>query len=109
MTVANAGFTLNNLRYHQIKTFKEQLQSLPINTIRNNFQEMALNSLVSSFPFVPQTIQDPHGLFLGFNTMVEPVFFDVKVRNNVGRVNSNVLVLGMSGFGKTYNVSKQLN
>ena len=105
----NYGLVVDHLRYRQLATYKTRLQPNDKKFWDMYGQEIGLTSLASAYPFVPSALNDPTGLLLGFNEMAAPLFFNVKTRNNQGRVNSNCLILGMTGFGKTYNVSKQLN
>lgn len=63
--------------------------------------ERGINSstLGAMFPFVSDTIQDPKGFFLGYNS--EAVFIDFFKRDKE-RVNSNMVILGRSGSGKSF-------
>lgn len=57
------------------------------------------NSLSAMFPFISNTLQDERGLYLGYNQY--PVFANFFMRNNE-RVNSNIMVIGKSGSGKSF-------
>lgn len=57
------------------------------------------SSLAGMFPFVSDAVQDPKGFYLGMNN--EPVFLDFFQRDKE-RINSNVVVLGKSGSGKSF-------
>lgn len=56
-------------------------------------------SLAASFPFVSTTLHDQRGIYIGYNQY--PVFTNFFARNNE-RVNSNMMVIGKSGSGKSY-------
>ena len=56
-------------------------------------------SLAAMFPFVSDAVQDEKGFYLGVNQ--EPVFLDFFKRDKE-RINSNMVVLGKSGSGKSF-------
>ena len=58
------------------------------------------SSVAAAFPFVNMTLSDPSGVCIG-NSGGKPVFIDFFVRNK-DRVNSNMVVIGKSGSGKSY-------
>ncbi|MBQ9790927.1 MAG: DUF87 domain-containing protein [Clostridia bacterium] len=57
------------------------------------------SSLAAMFPFVSDAVQDEKGFYLGMNN--EPVFLDFFKRDKE-RINSNMVVLGKSGSGKSF-------
>lgn len=57
------------------------------------------SSLAAVFPFISDAIQDKQGFFLGYNS--EPVFIDLFKRDKE-RINSNMVILGKSGSGKSF-------
>ena len=57
------------------------------------------NSLAASFPFISTTLHDERGIYIGYNQY--PVFANFFARNNE-RVNSNMMIIGKSGSGKSY-------
>lgn len=57
------------------------------------------SSLAAIFPFVSDSVQDEKGFFLGYNT--EPLFLDFFKRDKE-RINSNMVIIGKSGSGKSY-------
>ena len=63
--------------------------------------ERGLNSqsLSAIFPFVSDAIQDPKGFYVGMNS--EPVFLDFFQRDKE-RINSNMVIMGKSGCGKSF-------
>lgn len=57
-------------------------------------------SIAAAFPYIYKNIMDPGGICLGRNGGV-PVFVDFFARDKE-RVNSNMVVIGKSGSGKSY-------
>ena len=57
------------------------------------------SSLSASFPFVSNAILDSNGILIGENNL--PTFIDFFKRNDE-RVNSNMVVIGKSGSGKSF-------
>ena len=57
------------------------------------------SSYAAMFPFVSDAIQDPKGFYVGVNS--EPVFLDFFQRDKE-RVNSNIVIMGKSGSGKSF-------
>ena len=60
------------------------------------------SSLAAVFPFISDAVQDEKGIFIGYNS--EPFFIDFFERGKE-RVNSNMVVMGKSGSGKSFAVS----
>ena len=60
---------------------------------------MVTSTLGACFPFVSDLLMDEKGFMLGSNT--NPVFIDFFQRNDV-RVNSNMIIIGKSGSGKSF-------
>ncbi|MBQ7680438.1 MAG: DUF87 domain-containing protein [Butyrivibrio sp.] len=58
------------------------------------------SSVAAAFPFVFKSLYDENGIFIGDSAGV-PVFIDFFKRNSE-RVNSNTVVIGKSGSGKSY-------
>lgn len=56
-------------------------------------------SIAAMFPFISSVLQDPDGFYLGDNEF--PVFIDFFKRDR-DHVNSNMMVIGKSGSGKSY-------
>lgn len=71
-------------------------------------QEIPVSSIGYGFPFTSKGLNDKHGLYLGINNLGSTVFFDMfKINSN--RVNHNMLILGMSGNGKSTFIKKLVN
>lgn len=59
---------------------------------------MPTTTLAAAFPFVSSSMQDPTGFYIGDNEY--PVFIDFFSRKE--RINSNMMIIGKSGSGKSY-------
>ena len=68
-------------------------------TIKKFERGINSSSLAAIFPFVSDSIQDPKGFYVGMNS--EPVFLDLFKRDRE-RVNSNMVIVGKSGSGKSF-------
>lgn len=72
-------------------------------SMRDNFKELQRGiptyTLAGVFPFVSSELQDEKGFYLGDNEY--PVFVDFFARNSQ-RVNSNMMIIGKSGSGKSF-------
>jgi len=91
------GFRFSEMFGRQIESYF----SSNINTYNKTNISRGLNSSViaSAFPFVSNAILDDNGLLIGQNKL--PTFVDFFRRDNE-RVNSNTVIIGKSGSGKSY-------
>jgi len=71
----------------RLETFPEYARGIPTTTV------------AATFPFISDMLQDDKGICIGSNSY--PVFIDFFKRNNV-RVNSNMIIIGKSGSGKSF-------
>lgn len=69
-------------------------------------RDIPCETLGAGFPFVFQTLNDKRGFLLGYNDQ-SLIFFDPKVRSP-SRTNSNMMVIGKSGSGKSYFTKKMI-
>ncbi len=95
---------LRELGFKYSEMFGRQVESYfssNINTYNKTKISRGLNSSViaSSFPFVSNAILDENGLLIGENKL--PNFVDF-FRRDDERVNSNTVIIGKSGSGKSY-------
>ncbi len=95
---------LRELGFKYSEMFGRQVESYfssNINTCNKTNISRGLNSSViaSSFPFVSNAILDENGLLIGENKL--PTFVDF-FRRDDERVNSNTVIIGKSGSGKSY-------
>ncbi len=68
-------------------------------SFKNTMRGIPTSTLAATFPFISNALQDPNGIYLGDNEY--PVFVDFFKRDRE-RVNSNMMVIGKSGSGKSY-------
>lgn len=91
------GFKFSEMFGRQIESYF----SSNINTYNKTNISRGLNSsiIASTFPFVSNAILDPNGILIGENKL--PTFVDF-FRRDDERVNSNAIIIGKSGSGKSY-------
>lgn len=91
------GFKFSEMFGRQIEAYF----SSAINTFNKINISRGLNSsiIASSFPFVSNAILDNNGLLIGENKL--PTFVDF-FRRDDERVNSNTVIIGKSGSGKSF-------
>ena len=68
-------------------------------SIKSTLRGIPTSTLAATFPFISNSLQDPNGIYIGDNEY--PVFVDFFKRDRE-RVNSNMMVIGKSGSGKSY-------
>ncbi len=99
------GFRFSELYARQIDAFISSNISM-----RDNMEELQRGfptyTLAGVFPFVSSELQDENGIYIGDN--VYPVFVDFFQRDSQ-RVNSNMMVIGKSGSGKSYAIKMLLS
>ena len=91
------GFKFNELFGRQIDGYMASMITNQNPTKAN--RGINSSSLSAVFPFVSNAILDEKGLFIGENKL--PAFVDFFKRDD-GRVNSNMVVIGKSGSGKSF-------
>ncbi|MBR2908956.1 MAG: DUF87 domain-containing protein [Clostridia bacterium] len=96
--IMRAGFKYNEMFGKQRDSF---INCNVSQRSSNKKHERGINSssLAAMFPFVSDAVQDEQGFYLGMNN--EPVFLDFFKRDKE-RINSNMVVLGKSGSGKSF-------
>ncbi len=67
--------------------------------LKGTLRGIPTSTLAAAFPFISNALQDPNGFYIGDNEY--PVFVDFFKRDRE-RVNSNMMVIGKSGSGKSY-------
>ena len=93
------GFKIAALQSEQLKAFLAANISR-IRTLKRHERGINSSSLAAVFPFVTTSIVDePNGIVLGLNEY--PVALDITKRGGDYK-NSNILILGQSGGGKSY-------
>lgn len=68
-------------------------------TVKQYLRDMPTSTLAALFPFISSALMDPGGFYIGYNEY--PVFVNFFTRNSQ-RVNSNMMIIGKSGSGKSY-------
>ncbi len=98
-TWQESGFRLNNMEFEQIQAFIGSQVSAYDPKVKEG-RGIPTNSIAASFPWIYAHISDEGGFKLGISEGV-PVFINF-FRRDSERVNSNMVVIGKSGSGKSY-------
>ena len=103
------GFKYSDLFGRQVDAFISSSVNR-IDTLKNYYRSMPSTTIAASFPMVDSIFQDPAGFYIGDSTASGyPVFIDFFTRDSrAGRINSNMMVIGKSGSGKSYAVKSIL-
>lgn len=96
--ILRAGFRVYELFAKQKEAFTNCNVSRRM-SLRRFERGINSSSTAALFPFVSDAIQDPKGFYLGMNS--EPVFIDFFQRDKE-RINSNMVIMGKSGCGKSF-------
>lgn len=70
-----------------------------LDTLKQYERGIHTSAVAGMFPFISSALQDPRGFYLGYNQY--PVFTNFFMRNSE-RVNSNMIIIGKSGSGKSF-------
>jgi ABC-type dipeptide/oligopeptide/nickel transport system ATPase component len=93
-----SGFRFTEMFARQIDAFVSSSVSMRDNI--NEFKRgIPTYTLAGVFPFISSELQDENGFYLGDNEY--PVFVDF-FKRDLRRVNSNMMVVGKSGSGKSF-------
>lgn len=92
------GFKYSELFARQIDGFISSNISKR-DSLKGTMRGIPTSTLAATFPFISNALQDANGIYLGDNEY--PVFVDFFKRDRE-RVNSNMMVIGKSGSGKSY-------
>jgi len=97
------GFKYSDLFGRQVDAFVSSSVNR-IDTLNHFYRSMPSTTIAASFPMVDSIMQDPAGFCIGTSTASGyPVFVDFFTRDSKsGRINSNMMVIGKSGSGKSY-------
>ena len=97
------GFKFSDLFGRQVDAFVASSLNR-IDPLKPFYRSMPSMTIASSFPMVDSIMQDPAGFCLGYSTASGyPFFIDFFTRDaKKGRINSNLMVIGKSGSGKSY-------
>ena len=94
-----SGFRLNNMEFDQVQAFIGS-QVSALDPLAKEGRGIASNTVAACFPWIFAHISDEGGVKLGESDGV-PVFIDF-FRRDSERVNSNLVIVGKSGSGKSY-------
>ena len=92
------GFKYSEMFGRQVDAFISSNLSMRDN-INETKRGIPTSTLAAIFPFISGALQDPNGFYIGYNEF--PVFVDFFKRDRE-RVNSNMMIIGKSGSGKSY-------
>ncbi len=97
------GFKYSDLFGRQVDAFVSSSVNR-IDTLNHFYRSMPSTTIAAAFPMVDSIMQDPAGFCIGTSTASGyPVFVDFFTRDSrAGRINSNMMVIGKSGSGKSY-------
>ena len=96
------GYKVNEMFGRQVDAFISS-NICRLQNIKSCARNMPTTTIASAFPFVASYMQDPKGFYIGDTTSGYPVFADFFLRDSrAGRINSNMMVIGKSGSGKSY-------
>ena len=98
-TWQEAGFRLNNLEFEQANAFVAS-QISALDPFAKQGRGVPSNTVAACYPWIFAHISDEGGVKLGESGGV-PVFIDF-FRRDSERVNSNMVIVGKSGSGKSY-------
>lgn len=93
-----SGFKVADMFGRQVDAFVSNNISR-LDTIKGYERGLPTTTLAACFPFISQLKQDPNGFYFGDNEY--PVFIDFFKRDRE-RINSNMMIIGKSGSGKSY-------
>ena len=96
---SQAGFRANDMFMQQFETYVSALPSA-LDAFAGNSYSIHSSSVAAAFPFVYKRMMDEKGIYIG-NSGGVPAFVNFFMRNKE-RVNSNMVVIGRSGSGKSY-------
>ena len=96
---AQDGFRANGMFMQQFDTYVSAFPSA-LNVFEKNTYSIHSSSVAAAFPFVYKHMMDEKGIYIG-NSGGVPAFVNFFMRNK-DRVNSNMVVIGRSGSGKSY-------
>ncbi|MDD4685937.1 MAG: DUF87 domain-containing protein [Clostridia bacterium] len=92
------GFRYSEMFGRQVDAFVSSNISMRDN-VKDTLRGIPTSTLAAVFPFISGALQDDNGIYIGYNEY--PVFVDFFVRNRE-RVNSNMMIIGKSGSGKSF-------
>ena len=92
------GYKYSEMFGRQVDAFVSRNVSA-LDTIKQYKRDIPTTTLASIFPFISGALIDEKGFYIGYNDY--PVFIDLFKRDKE-RANSNIMIIGKSGGGKSY-------
>lgn len=92
------GFKYSEMFGRQVDAFISRSIS-QLDTVKDFVRNIPSGTLATMFPFISGALMDEKGFYLGYNEY--PVFINLFTRNSE-RVNSNMMIIGKSGSGKSF-------
>lgn len=105
-TLKQQKFKIDKLPLRQMIGLIAMLPTPRDDIIMFNGRDIPCSTVGAGFPFIFQGLNDKDGFLLGYNG-AGLIFFDPKVRST-SRTNSNIMVIGKSGSGKSHFTKKML-
>ena len=99
-------FKIDKLPLRQMQGLISMLPTPRDDLLMDNGRDIPCSTLGAGFPFIFQGLNDEDGFWLGYNG-AGLIFFDPKVRST-SRTNSNIMIIGKSGSGKSHFTKKML-
>ena len=97
--LSEGGFKTSENSAKQLRAFAASMPS-PYDNLSEHYRSIHASSIAAVFPFVLNYVMDNKGVLLGHSNGF-PVIVDFFKRNNE-RVNSNMVIMGKSGSGKSF-------
>jgi type IV secretory pathway VirB4 component len=92
------GYKFSEMFGRQVDAFVSRNISA-LDTVKQATRDIPTTTLSEIFPFISGALQDEKGFYIGYNEY--PVFVNFFKRDRE-RANSNVMIIGKSGGGKSY-------
>lgn len=97
--LAEGGFRVSDMFMQQFEVYAASHVSAN-DCLSSDGQAIHSSSVAAAFPFVFKYLLDPNGIYIG-NSSGVPAFVNFFARTK-DRVNSNMVIIGKSGSGKSY-------
>ncbi len=94
------GFRYSEMFGRQVDAFISSSLTR-VDNIKEGKRGINTTSLAAIFPFVSGAVMDEDGFYLGYNEQYGNIFVDF-FRRDSERVNSNMMIIGKSGGGKSF-------
>ena len=105
-TIKQCSMRADKLQYRQLQGYVACIPTPKDELMEDVGRDIPCVSLGAGFPFVFQALEDDKGFLLG-NNRSNLIFFDPRVRNP-SRTNSNIMIIGKSGSGKSHFTKKMV-